>query len=128
MPGPSRTRRRGSRTTDDEGEGIVRASDDNARRRGVACRYRRGGLCLTHGPGATRKWKPDYRRVVGQMGQMTTEKGRQYYYICDLGAIGRLRQTRLPFAAGTTPARDDTEQRGAEHSHTTVGQQADYEG
>ena len=84
-------------------------------------------MCLTHGPGATRKWKPDYKKVVGPRRQMTTQKGRQYYYTCDLGVNGRLRQSRLPFTAGMTSTRDDTEQGGVESSNTTVGQREDCE-
>ena len=65
--------------------------------------------------------------MVGPRGQMTTHKGRQYYYTCDLGANGRLRQTRLPFAVETTSTRDDTEQEEVKCSDTTVGQRENCE-
>ena len=86
------------------------------------CVYLKGGVCVQHGPGAKRKWKPGNKKetimLVG--GGTKTVSKREYYWKCDVGPGGKKSiQTRI-FPVKTTPrgrgvGRDDTG-RGADVS------------
>ena len=67
-----------------------------------------GGRCTLHGPGAIRKWKPKKTPVFGEGGVVTLQYvgEREYYWRCDLGVNGKLKQTTLKFVK-TTPAYED---------------------
>ena len=65
----------------------------------IKCSFKKGGICHLHGPGATKRWKPVPLKTVGPDGKRFEKK---YFYVCDLGARGRLRQTKLSFGLKTT--------------------------
>ena len=63
------------------------------------CSYRKGGICVIHGPGAREHWRPIRDPVPGPSGKLIT---RQYYWVCpkeEMGPKGRgiLRQSKLSF-------------------------------
>ena len=84
--------------------------------------YLSGGICTTHGPGASQHWRPKKRTTPGPRGERTY---REYYYVCDIGPRGRgvLRQSRLSSFVNATQedriGQDDTRTRGT--STPTVG-------
>ena len=87
------TVRRGDADVDDRKPGVVRGRSP---KRGK-CTYRRGGVCVEHGPGAKLCWIPMKVPNPAPGEKKTT---RHYYYSCDVGPRGKvLRQTRLSFGA-----------------------------
>ena len=63
------------------------------------CSYKKGGVCVIHGPGAREHWRPIRDPVPGPSGKLIT---RQYYWVCpkeEIGPKGRgiLRQSKLSF-------------------------------
>ena len=75
------------------------------------CQYVRGGHCLIHGRGGTRKWRGGYVMSRGRGGVPVKRYQRDYYYTCDpvRGGRGRgLIQTRLSFKRVTeSPLAED---------------------
>ena len=66
------------------------------------CQHIRGGYCMTHGAGATRRWRPETTEVPGPNGTTVREYRQVTYYVCDLGLTRRRqRQTRLSFVRTT---------------------------
>ena len=66
----------------------------------VKCEYWKGGVCVHHGPGAKRKWRPKgTRTIVDKNGVSRKECVKEYYYVCDPVSRGRekMNQTVLSF-------------------------------
>ena len=114
--------------------GAVGGPDEGAQQRPVGqlyldttCEYRRGGNCLVHGPGATRKFKGGYKVTIGEGGVRTKRYVRSYYYVCDHGRGGQI-QSRLSFKKMTSSISDarnstlnTTSKEGQNGNSTTLG-------
>ena len=84
-----------------------------------------GGVCLTHGRGARRTWKPTGRKitVVGADGKKKTTSEREYSYKFD---VGPMRQMQLSFsrttARTTTDNKDTFDEKSVVFGTSKVGQ------
>ena len=67
----------------------------------TTCEYVRGGNCLVHGPGATRKFRGGHKVVVGRGGIRTKRYTRSYYYVCEHREGGQI-QPRLSLVKMTS--------------------------
>ena len=68
----------------------------------TTCEYKRGGQCLVHEGGISRKFKGGYKFTVGKNGVKTKRYQRSYYGLCD--GKGGQAQSRLSFMK-MTPAK-----------------------
>ena len=78
------------------------------------CVHVKGGVCLTHGKGAKKKWKPKWVTILNEFGVSRRVYKRQTYYECDLkpGTVDKMTQPKLVFSKMTTDRdmRSDTAQ------------------
>ena len=61
-------------------------------------------VCVEHGEGARKHFKPLITRECGPGGEVVIKKSKKMFYVCDLNLSGRrVMQSRLSF--GNTPER-----------------------
>ena len=71
----------------------------------IKCVYMRGGVCVEHGEGARKHYKPVVTRETSPGGGVTVKKTRKMFYVCDLELSGRRRLTQSRLSFGNTPER-----------------------
>ena len=70
----------------------------------VKCEYWKGGVCVHHGPGAKKKWRPKgTKTIVDKNGVSRKVCIKENYYVCDPVSRGRekMNQTVLSFTKPT---------------------------
>ena len=97
------------------------------------CQYLKGGVCMTHGPGAKLKHKPVMTVTKGVDGKTKREMKRHYYYDCNVAPawqIGMAKYLKPSIKSGGTVCDETRGKEGGSSagktnfslSTTTVGQ------
>ena len=87
-----------SSRADDEADPVVRKNP-------VKCVYWKGGVCVHHGPGAKRKWRPKGTKIeIDKDGVAKKVINKEYFYVCgpETRRRGKQQQTVLSFRTTTT--------------------------
>ena len=111
-----------------EGDGAVGGVKDIPQSRSVGmltldktCEYVRGGHCLVHGGGATRKFRGGHKVVVGRGGGRTKRYQRSYYYVCEPREGGQI-QPRLSLVKMTPKQAETDDAQNFDVNTSKVGQ------
>ena len=72
--------------------------EEDKRQRQAECRHSEEGVCMIHGHGAKKMFKPVRMTKTGPDGLPVSKIKRKNYYKCYVGeGEGRLRQTKISF-------------------------------
>ena len=75
----------------------------------VKCVYWKGGVCVHHGPGAKKRWRPKGTKIeIDKNGVARKVCNKEYFYVCGPETRGRGKQQQTVLSFKTTQGQNNT--------------------